>query len=72
MIPEYLKEILTALVLCFASASLVCADEPANEKQDESSTGIAVHVGKIFTCAGDPIGDGTILIKDGKLSLIHI
>ncbi len=36
----------------------------------EPAPGIAIHVGKIFTCAGEPITNGTILIKDGKIEAI--
>src|SRR5437016_10652579 len=31
---------------------------------------LAVHVGKIITCAGQPIVNGTILISDGKIEAI--
>lgn len=31
---------------------------------------LAVHVGKILTCAGDPISNGTILVSNGKIEAI--
>lgn len=38
--------------------------------QDDTKPNLAIHVGKILTCAGDPISDGTILVKDGKIEAI--
>ena len=70
MIPNYLKRILYASLLCLISASFVSANDTDEKEADKESTGVALHVGKIFTCAGDPIADGTILIKDGKIEAI--
>lgn len=42
----------------------------ADDNVRQPASNMAVLVGKIFTCAGDPISDGTILIKDGKIEAI--
>ena len=71
MIPNQLKKILTASLLCLFSVTFVSAQESDAKKSDKDSKGIAVHVGKIFTCGDDDvIADGTILIKDGKIEAI--
>jgi imidazolonepropionase-like amidohydrolase len=31
---------------------------------------LALHVGKIITCAGEPIINGTILISNGKIEAV--
>src|SRR5580765_7780172 len=31
---------------------------------------LAIHVGKVITCAGEPITDATILVADGKIQAI--
>ncbi len=48
-------------------------EKPAEKLDDASKQPkpkLAIHVGKIITCAGDPITDGTILVKDGKIEAI--
>ena len=71
MIPNQLKKILAASLLCLFSVTLVSAQESESKKSDSESKGVAVYVGKIFTCGDDDvIADGTILIKDGKIEAI--
>ncbi len=70
MIPNHLKKILTATLLCLVTVTLASAEDLDIKKTDAEPSGIAVHIGKIFTCAGDPIADGTILIKDGKIEAV--
>src|SRR5947209_19591575 len=52
---------LTALALLTASAR--AEEKPAKPK-------LALHVGKIITCAGQPIVNGTILVSNGKIEAI--
>jgi len=40
------------------------AQEP---KFDDKPSHLAIRVGKVITCAGDPIIDGVILVADGKI-----
>lgn len=42
----------------------------ASAQDAESRPPLAIHVGKILTCAGEPIADGTILVRDGKIEAI--
>ncbi len=48
------------IVAAIAIGSLSAAEKPK----------IALHVGKVITCAGEPITDATILIADGKIQAI--
>ena len=41
-----------------------------DEEQNLRAPRIAIHVGKILTCAGDAISNGTILIRDGKIAAV--
>lgn len=54
---------LIALTFSFALTSVRADDDPPKPSY-------AIHVGKILTCAGDPIANGTILVKDGKIEKI--
>jgi imidazolonepropionase-like amidohydrolase len=47
-------------IVALAINPLFAADKPK----------FALHVGKVITCAGDPITDATILISDGKIEAI--
>lgn len=37
---------------------------------DKSYPKLAIKVGKILTCAGEPIAEGVILVKDGKIEAV--
>ncbi len=39
-------------------------------KREQGRPKLALHVGKIITCAGEPIVNGTILVKDGKIEAV--
>ncbi len=56
------------LMLAVAPANGQGKDEKAKPKKAKPK--LAIHVGKILTCAGDAIADGTILVKDGKIEAI--
>ena len=64
-----LASIATALA-CLLSLS--CHPLAAQESQTTEATKprLAIKVGKIITCAGEPIVNGTILIADGKIQAI--
>jgi imidazolonepropionase-like amidohydrolase len=53
--------IVLAMTLIVSSGAIVA---------QEDAPKYAIHLGKIFTCAGDPISDGTILVSDGKIEAI--
>jgi imidazolonepropionase-like amidohydrolase len=55
--------ICSLLVLLSACAEARAADKPEKPK-------LALHVGKIITCAGDPIVNGTILVSNGKIEAL--
>lgn len=61
---DYLKLIVWAWVAGLFLASHVTAAD------DDPAPKIAIRVGKIMTCAGEPISDGIILIRDGKIEAI--
>jgi imidazolonepropionase-like amidohydrolase len=52
--------IIPAAVSLILAAPLIAAEKPK----------VALHVGKVITCAGEPITDATILIADGKIQAI--
>lgn len=58
----------------FDTAGSVHAAQPAADADADSNADapakLAIHVGKIITCAGDPIVDGTILVADGDIEAI--
>lgn len=67
--------ILSGLGLC----SWLAAQDPqrstlpsgsASSAANPNKPNLAVHLGKIITCAGDPIDNGTILISKGKIEAI--
>ena len=37
---------------------------------EESKPKLAIHVGKILTCVGEPIVGGTILVSEGKIEAV--
>ena len=45
-------------------------DDEKKETPKKELPKLAIHVGKIFTCAGEPISEGTILVSDGKIEAI--
>jgi imidazolonepropionase-like amidohydrolase len=57
--------VLLGLLSFLAAAGLAFADDakPAKPK-------LALHVGKIITCAGEPVVNGTVLVADGKIQAI--
>jgi imidazolonepropionase-like amidohydrolase len=59
-----MRHVLTA-ALALAAAGVAPADDakPAKPK-------LAVRVGKVITCAGEPIVNGTILVADGKIQAV--
>lgn len=54
---------LIAMTFSFALTTVRADDDPPQPNY-------AIHVGKILTCAGEPIANGTILVKDGKIEKI--
>ena len=58
---------LFALALLTLAGGMVTS---ASAQEDDDHPKLAIHVGKILTCAGDPIADGTILVSDGKIEAI--
>ncbi|MEL7496879.1 MAG: amidohydrolase family protein [Planctomycetota bacterium] len=58
---------IACLIALLVTATSVQA-QPDQAKSDKPK--LAIHVGKILTCAGEPIANGTILIKDGKIEAI--
>ena len=83
---NYLAKLIVAftclLVIGIAPVNGQDKDEPTSKKEtsaNEAATKeaatkakpkLAIHVGKILTCAGDAIANGTILVKDGKIEAI--
>ncbi len=61
-------------LVCLISSSFLMTStiraQSKNKRTQQDKPKIAIHVGKIMTAVGDPIGDGTILIKDGKIEAI--
>lgn len=73
MIFQYSKLALTSTV--FAFVFFICLPmgvvaENADDAATNEKPKLAIHVGKILTCAGDPISDGTILVSDGQIAAI--
>lgn len=54
------------MMLLLAAPAAVGADVPPAAAKPK----LALHVGKIFTSAGEPIHHGTILVSDGKIEAI--
>ena len=52
----------------FIALTLLCL--VAITANAHAQKGIAIHVGKVITCAGDPIPNGTILIRNGKIQAV--
>lgn len=50
-------------------AAVLIASGPAFAEESEGRP-LAVHAGKIITCAGDPIVDGTVLVRDGTIEAV--
>ena len=62
-------------VWIWAVAALLLMQTPSraanpDEKDEEAKPRYAVLAGKIVTCAGDPIDNGTILVSNGKIEAI--
>src|SRR4051794_36291693 len=57
-------------VLLALSAALAVAGPVSAQEARPPKGKAALHVGKIITCAGEPINNGTILVADGKIQAI--
>jgi imidazolonepropionase-like amidohydrolase len=57
-----------AIRLIALSAALLCVSSPA-PAQEKSATYAITHA-KVFTLTGAPIDDGTVVIRDGKISAV--
>ena len=53
-----------------AALLLLSPPAPSQDADDAKPNRLAVHAGKVITCVGDPIVDGTILIRDGKIEAV--
>ena len=53
-------------------AALLCAAtiSGADDARPTAKPKLALHVGKIITCAGKPIVNGTILVSNGKIEAL--
>lgn len=60
----------TFQLLTFALILSVAGTVHAVPRDDEPAPRLAIHVGKIFTGAGEPVSNGTILVKDGKIEAV--
>jgi imidazolonepropionase-like amidohydrolase len=59
-----MRHVCACLAVVLAAAPLAAAEpKPAKPK-------FAIHAGKVITCAGEPIVNGTILVADGKIQAI--
>lgn len=47
-----------------------CASAQDKKEEKPKAPKLAIHVGKILTCAGDSVAEGTILVSDGKIEAI--
>ncbi len=69
-----MKTIITCAAFCLLVPGFAAAQPPAAPqiRQPRSATPpkLAIHVGKLITCAGEPITDGTILVSDGKIEAV--
>jgi imidazolonepropionase-like amidohydrolase len=65
---RYYLLILSAIVLAVSVAGGFADD--AKPQAGAAKPKLALHVGKIITCAGEPIVNGTILISDGKIEAV--
>ncbi|AMV30699.1 hypothetical protein VN12_01190 [Pirellula sp. SH-Sr6A] len=52
-------------LFCVAMSAVAVGEEPSPDNHR-----IAVRVGKVITCAGEPILDGVILIENGKIQSV--
>jgi imidazolonepropionase-like amidohydrolase len=53
-----------------AFVAAVAPGAPAQDTPAEDKPRLAIHVGKIFTSAGDPIANGTILVSNGRIEAV--
>ncbi|MGH9742146.1 MAG: amidohydrolase family protein [Candidatus Acidiferrum sp.] len=59
------------ILLCFVSLiAAICCFSPTASAQSPSSSTYALTHAKIFTLAGAPIEDGTLVIRDGKIAAV--
>ncbi len=47
-----------------------CASAQDKKEEKPKAPKLAIHVGKILTCAGESVAEGTILVSDGKIEAI--
>ncbi|QDV34537.1 amidohydrolase family protein [Tautonia plasticadhaerens] len=60
----------TAALLVLLSAPSSPAQDDARPAEGSETGRLAVLAGKVITCAGDPIVDGIVLVKDGKIEAV--
>ena len=60
--PHLIRAIFSCVIIL-----LTCLHSIADEKPFPK---LAIKVGKILTCSGDPIGNGVILVKEGKIEAV--
>ena len=66
------SSMLLVMALLLASPSICFGqqeDKPEAAKKKERPK-LAIHVGKILTCAGEAVSEGTILVSEGKIEAI--
>ena len=61
---------LSILLSCVTTTFAQKEQTQKEQKKEKVYPRLAIHAGKIFTCAGDPIANGTILISNGKIEAI--
>ena len=72
MIQKRFIQIICCTALLLGMNSILSA-QAENEKKQETKKDhpkLAIHAGKIFTCAGEPIANGTILVSGGKIEAV--
>jgi imidazolonepropionase-like amidohydrolase len=55
--------------ICTVVSSTILLAAPLGAAEKDKPK-LAIHVGKVITCAGEPITDATILVADGKIQAI--
>lgn len=56
--------------MCWVVVGLIAAEQVNAADPEADKPKLAIHVGKIITCAGEPIVGGTILVADGKIQAV--
>ncbi|RUL86453.1 amidohydrolase family protein [Tautonia sociabilis] len=60
----------TALVLLLGLLSPMAAAQEASSAEGQENRPLAVLAGKVITCAGEPIVDGVVLVRGGKIEAV--